>query len=462
MSGTSADLLSPVAAGTVAAEATSAEAWVRALIDAEAALARAQARLGLIPGDVANALAGARIDPADLAVRARGAGNPVVPLVAALREVAGDQVHAGATSQDIMDTAAMLVASRVRAAILADLGRTADALTGLARRHRDTPMAGRTLGQQAVPTTFGLRAAGWLAAVAEARDRLAAVRLPTQLGGAAGTLAALGTTELLPLFAEETGLAEPVLPWHTLRAPVAELGAALALVAGALGKIATDVVLLAQTEIGEVAEPAAPGRGGSSAMPHKRNPVLATMIRSAALRVPAYVQILLAAQAAGLDRPTGEWHAEWQPFNDCLRLVGGAAETAAELTAGLEVFPDRMRANLREELLAEYVAGRLAEREGRAAAKETVARDVREGRPLGDLLPRDDRADGGTGPASAPRGGSGRRAEAAGDDGSARSGGPGTAFGVDLAEVIGRAPELVDRALDAYGQATEPERIRGE
>lgn len=430
MSGISpADLWSPVVAGTAAEAATSAKAWTRALIDAETALARAQARLGLITGDTARALADARIDPGQLAVRARGAGNPVVPLVAELRKVAGDQVHAGATSQDIMDTAAMLVASRVRELLLADLDRTVGALAGLARRHRTTPMAGRTLGQQAVPTTFGLRAAGWLAAVAQARDRLAAVRLPAQLGGAAGTLAALRTVELLPVFAEETGLAEPVLPWHTLRAPVADLGAALALVAGALGKLATDVVLLAQTEVGEVAEPAAPGRGGSSAMPHKRNPVLATMIRSAALRVPAYAQILFAAQNAGLERPTGEWHAEWQPFNDCLRLVGGAAETAAELTAGLEVFSDRMRANLREELLAEYVASRLAERRGRAAAKEAVAAAVREGRPLGDLLP--DGAD-----RSAP-------AERSADA-------PGEAFGVDLAEVIGRAPELVDRALDVY------------
>ncbi|GAB3968709.1 3-carboxy-cis,cis-muconate cycloisomerase [Actinoallomurus acanthiterrae] len=431
MSGSSsAGLLSPVAAGTAAEAATSDEAWVRALIDAEAALARAQARLGLIPDDVARALAGARVDPAELAVRARGAGNPVVPLVAELRKVAGDHVHAGATSQDIMDTAAMLVASRVCGTLLTDLDRTAGAVAGLARRHRDTPMAGRTLGQQAVPTTFGLRAAGWLVAVAEARDRLAAVRLPAQLGGAAGTLAALGTTELLPLFAEETRLAEPVLPWHTLRGPVVELGASLALAVGALGKIATDVVLLAQTEIGEVAEPAAPGRGGSSAMPHKRNPVLATMIRSAALRVPAYAQILFAAQTAGLDRPTGEWHAEWQPLNDCLRLVGGAAETAAELTAGLEVFPERMRANLREELLAEYVAGRLAERYGRAAAKEAVAEAVREGRPLADLLPGDDRAE--------------------------RADDSGAAFGIDLTKAVGPAPRLVDRALAAYARK-EPE-----
>jgi 3-carboxy-cis,cis-muconate cycloisomerase len=409
------DLLSPVTAGTAAEAATSGEAWLRALLDAEAALARAQARLGMIPDGVAEAIAGAHLDLADLAVRARGAGNPVVPLVADLRRIAGDHVHRGATSQDIMDTAAMLVADRARRIIVADLARTLDALTGLARTHRDTPMAGRTFGQQAVPTTFGLRAAGWLTAVARARDGLVAVRLPAQLGGAAGTLAAFGTTRLTPVFAEETGLAEAVLPWHTLRAPVAELGAALALIAGALGKLATDVVLLAQTEVGEVAEPAAPGRGGSSAMPHKRNPVLATMIRSAALRVPAYAQILFQSQTAGLERPAGEWHAEWRPLNDCLRLAGGAAETAAELASGLEVFPDRMRDNLRDELLSEHVAAELAKDAGVQSAREAVAEALREGRPLSDLVP-----------------------------------------GVDPRDLIGSAPELVDRALEAYtGKVTE-------
>jgi 3-carboxy-cis,cis-muconate cycloisomerase len=410
----SPDLLSPVAAGTAAEKATSGEAWLRALLDAEAALARAQTRLGMIPDGVAEAIAGARVDLDDLAVRARGAGNPVVPLVADLRKVAGEHVHHGATSQDIMDTAAMLVADRTRRIVLADLARTLDALAGLAVRHRDTPMAGRTFGQQAVPTTFGLRAAGWLTAVARARDVLAAVPLPAQLGGAAGTLAAFGTLDLLPVFAEETGLAEPVLPWHTLRAPVAELGAALALVAGALGKLAEDVVLLAQTEIGEVAEPVAPGRGGSSAMPHKRNPVLAVMIRSAALRVPAYAQILFQSQTAGLERPAGEWHAEWLPLNDGLRLTGGAAETAAELAGGLEVFPDRMRANLRDELLSEHVAAELARTGDRRSAREAVDEALRSGRPLADLVPG----------------------------------------GVDPADVVGCAGELVDRALEAYRGAT--------
>jgi 3-carboxy-cis,cis-muconate cycloisomerase len=348
-------LLEPVRAGTAAAAACGDHAWLRALLDAEAGLARAQARLGTVPAEAAQAItATARelnVDLADLATAARGGGNPVIPLVGELRRASEPRfapyVHRGATSQDIMDTAAMLVAVRTRAVILRHLDQVLGALAGLAARHRDTPMAGRTLGQQAVPTTFGLKAAGWLLACAQARGRLAGLRLPVQLGGAAGTLAAPGlAVELLALYAAELDLAEPVLPWHTLRAPVLELGAALAGAAGAVGKVATDVVLLAQTEIGELAEPAAPGRGGSSAMPHKRNPVLATMIRSAALQVPAQAQILMAAQPAALERPAGEWHAEWQPLRECLCLTGGAAETAAELTAGLEVFPDRMRANL--------------------------------------------------------------------------------------------------------------------
>ncbi|MFG2001898.1 3-carboxy-cis,cis-muconate cycloisomerase [Spirillospora sp. NPDC048911] len=350
-----AGLLSPVRAGTAAEAATGDRAWLRALLDAEVALARAQARLGVVPADAAAAIERAaradEIDLVDLARRARGAGNPVVPLVAGLRRLAGpagEHVHHGATSQDIVDTAAMLVAARTRAVLLDDLDRVLALLAALAQRHRDTPMAGRTLGRQALPTTFGLKAAGWLTGVLESRDRLADVRLPVQLGGAAGTLNAFGdrAVELLAAYAREAGLAEPILPWHTRRTPVAELAAALALTSGALGKIATDVVLLAQSEIDEVAEPAAPGRGGSSAMPHKRNPALATLIRSAALQVPAYTQVVLAAQAAPLERPAGEWHAEWQPLRECLRLTGGAAATTAEMLDGLEVFPGRMRDNL--------------------------------------------------------------------------------------------------------------------
>ncbi|WP_433135686.1 3-carboxy-cis,cis-muconate cycloisomerase [Actinomadura nitritigenes] len=350
-----AGLLSPVRAGTEAEAATSDAAYLAAMLDAEAALARAQARLKIIPAAAAEAIsavaAAGGIDVADVARRARGSGNPVVPLVADLRGLAGaagEHVHKGATSQDIADTGAMLVAARARRAVLAHLDRALDALAGTAARYRDTPMAARTLGRQALPTMFGAKAANWLLGCLEARERLAAVALPVQLGGAAGTLDAYGERafDLVAAFAEETGLDAPVLPWHTRRTPVADLASALAVTAGALGKIATDVWLLAQSEVGEVAEAAGPGRGGSSSMPHKRNPALSALVRSAALQVPAYAQVVLAAQAAPLERPAGEWHAEWQPLRECLRLTGGAAETAAELVCGLEVSADRMRANL--------------------------------------------------------------------------------------------------------------------
>ncbi|GAA1886790.1 hypothetical protein GCM10009736_63540 [Actinomadura bangladeshensis] len=325
------------------------------MLDAEAALARAQARLGIIPAAAAAAITAAadagRFDLVAVARRARGSGNPVVPLVADLRRLAGDageHVHKGATSQDIADTGAMLVAARTRRAVLAHLDRALDALAGLAARYRDTPMPARTLGRQALPTTFGAKAANWLMGCLDAREGLAAVPLPVQLGGPAGTLEAFGerALDLVAAYAEETGLACPVLPWHTRRAPVAGLAAALALAAGAVGKIATDVWLLSQSEVGEVAEAAGAGRGGSSSMPHKRNPALSTLVRSAALQVPAQAQVVLAAQAAPHERPAGEWHAEWQPLRECLRLTGGAAETAAELLEGLEVSTERMRADL--------------------------------------------------------------------------------------------------------------------
>ncbi|MER7544409.1 3-carboxy-cis,cis-muconate cycloisomerase [Spirillospora sp. NPDC127506] len=353
--GPDAGLLSPVRAGTEAEAATGDPAYLTAMLDAEAALARAQARLGIIPAAAAEAITAAavpgRFDLVAVARRARGSGTPVVPLVADLRALAGaagEHVHRGATSQDIADTGAMLVAARARRVVLAHLDRALDALAGLAERYRDTPTAARTLGRQALPTTFGAKAANWLMGCLDARAGLAAVPLPVQLGGPAGTLDAFGdrALDLVAAYAEETGLDRPVLPWHTRRAPVAGLAAALAVTAGALGKIATDVWLLSQSEVGEAAEAAGPGRGGSSSMPHKRNPALSALIRSAALQVPAQTQVILAAQAAPQERPAGEWHAEWQPLRECLRLTGGAAETAAELLEGLEVSTESMRAGL--------------------------------------------------------------------------------------------------------------------
>jgi 3-carboxy-cis,cis-muconate cycloisomerase len=394
-------LLAPGRVGSEAERATGDPAFTAALLDAEAALARAQAECGLLPATAAEAVCAAAADrarfhPRDLAERARSGGNPVIPLVAdltaAVRErdpAAAEYVHRGATSQDIMDTAAMLVASRALRPALADLRRAQAALAELAAAHRATPMPGRTLTQHAVPTTFGLKAAGWRALVLDAHDRLAAVRaaLPAQLGGAAGTLAAFGAfagadsadpgPRLASAFARATGLAEPALPWHTLRTPIADLGAALAFTAAALGKIAEDVALLGRPEIGEVREG---GGGGSSAMPHKSNPVRTTLIAAAARQVPALAAILTAALTAQDERPAGAWHAEWQPLREALRTVGGACRDAADLTEGLRVDPARMRANL--DLtggapLTERLAAELADRIGRAPARDALTRAAR-------------------------------------------------------------------------------------
>ncbi|MFC1400994.1 MULTISPECIES: 3-carboxy-cis,cis-muconate cycloisomerase [Streptacidiphilus] len=356
-------LLAPVSAGSEAESATGDRAFLQAMLDAEAALVRAQAAVGLAPASAARAVTEAaraeRFDPRSLALRARAGGNPVIPLVAdlaaALPEAAAARVHQGATSQDIMDSAMMLIASRTLAPLLDDLAATADTLAALAAEHRATPMPGRTLTQHAVPTTFGLKAAGWRALVLDAHARIATVRasLPAQLGGAAGTLAAFHAyaeatgqpvqpqpqsedigLRLVAAYAAELGLAEPQLPWHVLRTPVADLGAALAFTAGALGKLAADVLVLSRTEIAELAEGTG---GGSSAMPHKSNPVRATLIAAAARQVPALAAILLGSMAAEDERPAGAWHAEWQPLRDTLRLTGGAARDAAELVAGLKV-----------------------------------------------------------------------------------------------------------------------------
>ncbi|WP_246646182.1 3-carboxy-cis,cis-muconate cycloisomerase [Nonomuraea ceibae] len=352
-------LLAPMRA---AVAATGDAALLGAMLDAEAALTRAQAALGLAPAPAADAVTAAAraaaFDLPSLVVRARSGGNPVIPLVEDLRRAAhpyGEHVHRGATSQDILDTALMLTASRALGPVLADLGRVIAGLGALAAAHRDTVMAARTLTQQAVPTTFGLKAAGWRKLAADARHRLRAAReaLPAQLGGAAGTLAAFHPQDaeqpdigllLVARFAREVGLAEPPLPWHVLRTPVADLAGALAFTAGALGKVAADVLVLSRTEIGELSEGVG---GGSSSMPHKHNPVRATMIAAAARQAPALASILYGSLAAEDERPAGAWHAEWQPLRETIRLVAGASRDAAELVADLRVHPERMRANLR-------------------------------------------------------------------------------------------------------------------
>jgi 3-carboxy-cis,cis-muconate cycloisomerase len=381
-------------------------AWLQAMLDVEAALARAQARVGLIPAEHAEAVTRAcRADAFDLGAigaAAAASGNPVVPLVRALTEAvpgpAAGAVHNGATSQDVLDSAAMLVARRALGPLLADLEAAADAAAGLAAAHRSTLMAGRTLLQQALPVTFGLKAAGWLVGLDEAAHRLAELRrtrLAVQLGGAAGTLAALGPAggEVLAALAGELGLEEPPLPWHTVRTRVAELAGALGAAAGVAGKIARDVTLLAQTEVAEVRERGPAGRGGSSTLPHKRNPVAAVATLACAEQAPGLVATLLAAMVQEHERAAGAWHAEWRPLGELLRTTGSAAAWLRDCLERLEVDPERMRRNLDATgglLLAERVATVLAPRLGRLAANELVgqacAEAVAAGRPLAGVL----------------------------------------------------------------------------
>ena len=364
-------------------------AYLQGLLDAEAALARAQATVGVVPKAAAEAITSAALaehfDLRQIALDSRGGGNPVIPLAAALRAAIDSEsaasVHRGATSQDILDTATMLVADRSRVVILADLDRVAIALADLAARHRATPMAGRTLTQHAVPTTFGLKVAGWRSLVLDARDRLAGLTFPVQLGGAAGTLAALlpedgsaSVFNLIESFAAETGLDVPTLPWHVLRTPVAELGGALALATGALGKFAADVLVLGRSEIGEISQESG-GAGGSSAMPHKANPVNATLIASAARQVPALASVLYASMVAEDERPAGAWHAEWQALRQALQQVGTAAELAAELAEGLDARPEQMAENLAAGgglIVSERLVGALEPLLGRAGARNVL------------------------------------------------------------------------------------------
>lgn len=361
-------LLSPVTVGHD--ETVTDAAYLDALVTAEVALVRAYREIGLAPDEAVDeietefgwqgALRGCRdhgVDGTALAAAAVAGGNPVIPLVGRLKERVGVDarlwVHRGATSQDIVDTAAMVVARAATSRIVAALVHTEVSLRSLARSRRDEVAAARTLTQHAVPTTVGLRAAGWLRGVERARSRVGDVQhqLPAQLGGAAGTLASFteiagpeAAAALPAAFAHELGLATPDAPWHTSRWPVTELGDALVQAIDAVGKIATDVATLSRTEIGELAEGAG---GGSSAMPQKRNPAASVVIRSAALRAPQLGATLhLASALAADERPDGAWHAEWPTLRELLRLALGATAHAASLVAGLHVDTDAVARNL--------------------------------------------------------------------------------------------------------------------
>ena len=340
------------ARGGVAAE-VSDEAWLQAMLDVEAALARACAAEGLIPAAAADQIAAvcraAEFDSEQLARESADNATPVVGLVAALRaavpEPVREHVHLGATSQDVMDTALMLIARRGLTPLLDDVVAAAAAAASLAAEHRSTPMIGRTLLQQALPVTFGLRAAGWLVGIDAARARLADVRerqLAVQMGGPVGARGPAVAARV----AAELELAEPVLPWQAIRIRPVNLAAALGALCGVLAKIARDVTLLAQQEVAECREGGGSDRGGSSAMAHKRNPVGAVSVLACAKRTPGLVASALAEMEQEHERAAGAWQAEWGTYTALLALTGSAAAWARELLEQLEVDPERMRANL--------------------------------------------------------------------------------------------------------------------
>ena len=388
-----------------AAAAVTDDAWFRALLEVEGALARAAARAGLVPTTAADAVTAACADPAplDLATvvaKAADAGNPVPPLVRALQDAVGADaaraVHVGATSQDVVDTALVLLARHAIAAIDGDLVVAAAAAARLAATHRDDVVMGRTLMQQALPTTFGLKAAGWTAGLEGARLRLAEVvaELPVQYGGAVGTLAggSGGGIAVRTALAEELGLADTAVPWHTVRLPIADLAGALGATAGVVATVALDIVLMAQTEVGELAEVSA-GRGGSSAMPHKNNPVAAISARACARRAPGLVATLFAAMEQEHERAAGAWHSEWPTLTTLLSTVGSAASWLAESLASLRVDTGRMAATVAasgEGQLAGALAAALEPTLGKGAAHDAAADAVQQaresGRPLAEVL----------------------------------------------------------------------------
>ncbi|MGE8181803.1 3-carboxy-cis,cis-muconate cycloisomerase [Pseudomonas mandelii] len=366
---------------------------VQAMLDFEAALARAEASAGLIPLSAAASIAAAcqagHYDFSALGEAIATAGNSAIPLVKALgKQIAANDaeaeryVHLGATSQDVMDTGLVLQLRRALALIESDLAQLGETLATQALRFVATPLAGRTWLQHATPVTLGMKIAGWLGAVTRSRQRLQELKprlLVLQFGGASGTLAALGE-QAMPIaeaLAGELQLTLPDQPWHTQRDRLVEFGAVLGLIAGSLGKLGRDISLLMQTEAGEVFEPSAPGKGGSSTMPHKRNPVGAAVLIGAATRVPGLLSTLFSAMPQEHERSLGLWHAEWETLPEICCLVSGSLKQALLVTDGLEVDADRMARNLdltQGLVLAEAVSIVLAQRVGRDTAHHLLER----------------------------------------------------------------------------------------
>lgn len=407
MSTSLSPLLAPMLSSPAMRAVCDDVAYLQHMLDFEAALARAEAAAGVIPdsaaGPITKACRAEAFDLAALAEAATRSGNLAIPLVKALTSAVASEdadaaryVHWGATSQDVIDTASMLTLRAAIDALLADIGRAIAGFAGLARKHRDTPVVARTWLQHALPMPFGLKLAEYAAALHRSRTRLQRLRsdgLALQFGGAAGTLAALGDKGLLVAekLAQELALTLPDAPWHTHRDRIAEAASVFAILAGTCGKIARDVQLMMQTDVAEAFEPSGQGRGGSSTMPHKRNPVAAASALAAATMAPNLAATIFAAQVGDHERSAGPWHAEW-PTLPMLQLVtSGALAAIVDIAEGLEVDAARMRVNLGATnglIMAEAVTMALAEKIGKsdshhlveAASKKAVAdrKDLRD------------------------------------------------------------------------------------
>ncbi|QXG28646.1 3-carboxy-cis,cis-muconate cycloisomerase [Pseudomonas viridiflava] len=373
------------------------EGRVQGMLDFEAALARAEARVGLIPQDVVSDITqSCRAELFDfdaLAIAIGNSGNSAIPLVKALgKRIAAHSpeaeryVHMGATSQDVMDSGLILQIRDAIDVLERDLGHLGDALAQQAQVHATTPLAGRTWLQQATPVTLGMKIAGWLGAITRHRQRLNEIKprvLCLQFGGASGSLAALGDQafKVAEALADELQLHLPEQPWHTQRDRLVEFASLLGLIAGSLGKLGRDVSLLMQTEVGEVFEPSAPGKGGSSTMPHKRNPVGAAVMIGAATRAPGLVATMFSAMPQEHERSLGLWHAEWETLPELCCLVSGSLQQALQVVPGLQVDAERMRVNLestRGLVLAEAVSIALAQRIGRDVAHHLIEQSCRQ------------------------------------------------------------------------------------
>jgi len=381
------------------------QAYVRALVDVEIALARAEANVDVIPASAAEQITRVRTEAIDIGALAHGtlrSGFPIIALVQELRKQVGPDaapyIHWGATTQDIMDTASVLQMRSAIAAMRARLTAVVSGLSALAETHRSTVLAGRTHSQQALPITFGLKAAGWLAPLLRHLDRLAEIEprlLVVQFGGAAGTLAALGDKGLavVQALADELRLHAPVAPWHAQRDSFVEIGGWLSLVSGSLAKMAQDVILMAQTEVGEVGESAEEGRGGSSTMPQKSNPITSELIVAAARMNASLLSALHNAQIQEHERATHGWQVEWLTLPQMIVLTGGALKHGADLARNIQVDAVTMRHNMsraHDVILAEAAVFALAKVIPRARAEEIVKKacgvSTRENRSLIEVI----------------------------------------------------------------------------